>query len=262
MPDKPQLMLATTSSLYNLTDKPNAYFVSEKLDGVRAYWTGKKLISRSGKVIYTPNWFTANLPKFAIEGELWINREKFNQMSALVNQLEPNDEYWQHVNFMLFDLPKSELTFEMRLAKLQKLVDSLNLNFVKLIPHQRFEHFKELESYFQQITEQGGEGIMMNLATAHYKSGRHQGLLKIKPYYDDEAVVVDHVSGKGKFENMLGALVVKNSKGQIIKIGTGFSINERQNPPKFGKVITYKYFGYTNTGLPRFASFLRVRDEE
>ena len=58
---------------------------------------------------------------------------------------------------------------------------------------------------------------------------------------------------------MLGALLVENGDGLRFRIGTGFKDKDRKNPPPIGTVITYKYFGKTNKGLPRFASFLRKR---
>lgn len=102
---------------------------------------------------------------------------------------------------------------------------------------------------------------MLHLASAHHAAGRSNALLKLKPYFDDEAVVIGHLPGKGKYTNMLGALRVRNEQGLEFSVGTGFTDNERANPPPVGSVITYKYHGYTNSGLPRFASFLRVRDD-
>ena len=52
------------------------YWVSEKLDGVRAHWDGKQLISR-GKVFDTPIWFTALFPKETLDGELWAANKKY-----------------------------------------------------------------------------------------------------------------------------------------------------------------------------------------
>ena len=52
--------------------------MSEKLDGIRAYWDGTHLISRGGKIIHAPEWFTKNYPLFEIDGELWTKREDFD----------------------------------------------------------------------------------------------------------------------------------------------------------------------------------------
>ena len=58
---------------------------------------------------------------------------------------------------------------------------------------------------------------------------------------------------------MLGAIKVVLENGDTFKIGTGFSDAERRAPPKIGSVITYQFRGKTKNGIPRFASFLRVR---
>lgn len=259
---KPQLMLASSANLHALTDKPNAYFVSEKLDGMRAYWSGTKLISRSGKLIAAPKWFIEALPTVAIEGELWLDRGKFEKLISITSKQAPIDKEWQQVKFMLFDLPASDKHFEQRLHDLSRLIEEINKPFIQLIPHFSFNNVYEIESYLKNTLSHGGEGIMLHLANSTYQPGRQKAILKVKPYYDAEATVIDHVAGAGKFKGVMGALLVKNKQGKTFKIGTGFSLSERRDPPKFGQLITYKYYGLTSTGKPKFASFLRVRNND
>ena len=257
---KPSLMLASNGHIHSLSEKPNAYLVSEKLDGVRAYWTGSKLISRQGKLIAAPKWFTDALPDTPIEGELWLGRGKFEKLVSITSKQQPREAEWRQVKFMLFDLPVSDLPFDKRLEKLEQLVLQANVDFLKLIPHFSYASIEQIERYFTNTVDQGGEGIMLNIANSPYLPGRQKSVLKIKPYYAAEATVIDHIAGTGKLKNLMGSLVVRNKQGQTFKIGTGFSLSERQNPPKFGQVITYKYFGLTRTGKPKFASFLRVKE--
>lgn len=260
--NKPRLMLSKTASLHTLKEKPKAYLVSEKLDGMRAYWTGTKLLSRTGKLIPAPTWFTDALPAFPIEGELWLDRGRFEKLISITSKHNPIDEEWRQVKFMLFDLPSSNKSFEQRVEQLNKFIKTIDAPFIKLIPHHSFDSISEIETYFRDTLSQGGEGIMLNLASAQYHPGRQQAVLKIKPYYDAEAVVIDQVAGTGKFKGMMGALLVKDKQGRVFKIGTGFSDKERRDPPKFGQLVTYKFYGYTAEGKPKFASFLRVRKEE
>ena len=70
-----------------------------------------------------------------------------------------------------------------------------------------------------------------------------------------------HLPGKGRLAGMLGALLVDMPDGRRFRLGTGFSDEERREPPPVGATVTYEYFGKTRNGLPRFASFLRIRDE-
>jgi len=63
---KPNLLLLKVYTDQNVT----GWVMSEKLDGIRAYWDGKRLLTRSGKVIHAPDWFLKDYPPFAIDGEL------------------------------------------------------------------------------------------------------------------------------------------------------------------------------------------------
>ena len=56
------------------------------MDGVRAYWNGKKLMSRHGKDIECPSWFTEGLPiGVKLDGELWMGRESFDKLRGALN---------------------------------------------------------------------------------------------------------------------------------------------------------------------------------
>jgi DNA ligase-1 len=44
-------------------------------------------------------------------------------------------------------------------------------------------------------------------------------------------------------------------------LGTGFTDAQRAAPPAIGTWVTYRYRGTTDKGVPRFASFLRVRED-
>jgi DNA ligase-1 len=77
-----------------------------------------------------------------------------------------------------------------------------------------------------------------------------------------EAVVISHLAGQGRNEGKMGSLLVElPGTRTTFKIGTGFSDEIRQNPPNIGTLITFKYFGFYQSGIPKFPSFLRIRDE-
>lgn len=100
---------------------------------------------------------------------------------------------------------------------------------------------------------------MLHQQNALYKTGRSSDLLKLKTYQDTEAEVIGYRPGKGKYQGMVGALIVKTPQGKTFAIGSGLTDALRQTPPEIGSVVTYRYNGYTRHGLPRFARFLRVR---
>jgi DNA ligase 1 len=132
---------------------------------------------------------------------------------------------------------------------------------LRAVEQYRVADRKELQRKLDAVVKARGEGLMLHLASAPYVTGRSDVLLKLKRLRDTEAVVVRHIPGKGKYTGMLGALEVKAPDGQVFRLGTGFSDAQRQNPPPIGSTVTYTYRDLTKTGLPRFASFLRVRNE-
>jgi DNA ligase 1 len=239
---------------------PSLYLVSEKLDGVRALWDGKSLKFRSGQTIAAPAWFIAKLPTTPLDGELWLARGKFDGLSGIVRKLQAVDAEWQRVQYMVFELPAGDGAFAQRSQKLQALVKQTNWPQLLWIEQFKIADEKALQAKLKQTTAQGGEGLMLHLASAPVMQGRSSVLLKLKPVSDAEGIV-SHIPGKGKFAGMLGALQIKTEDGQTVKIGTGFSDEQRKNPPAVGSTITYTYRDKTPSGKPRFASFLRVRTD-
>jgi len=235
------------------------YWVSEKLDGVRAYWDGQQFKSRQDNIYHAPHWFTANLPKQPLDGELWIGRNTFQQLISTVRKKRPNHDAWREVKYMVFDLPGSKMPFTTRLAKLKELIPQTDQN-MRLVEQFRVSDHTQLMARLDEVIAAGGEGLMLHHNDSLYLAGRSSNLLKVKRSQDAEAVVTRHLAGKGKFKGMLGSIEVALPDGQHFRIGSGFSHQERRKPPPIGSTITYRYFGLSKKGIPRFASFLRVRE--
>lgn len=253
----PPIQLAT---LYHQDINIQEYWVSEKLDGVRAYWDGKKLISKQGNIFNAPAWFIKGFPEQPLDGELWINRHQFEQVSGITRKQHPIDQEWQKISFMIFDLPGSDADFTSRLQIIEKLIKSSESAYLKMIKQYRIENNEQLQLLLEQTLSNGGEGLMLHKENAYYQAKRSKDLMKLKMYEDAEAVVIQHIPGKGRNTGKLGALLVETKEGIQFKIGTGFSDSERENPPPIGAIITYKYIGKTKNNIPRFASFMRIRD--
>lgn len=252
----PEILLAKT---YNTKINLKNYWVSEKLDGVRAYWNGKQLISRQGNVFHAPEWFTNVLPNIKLDGELWLGRGRFDELSGLVRRQTPSNSDWKNIYFMVFDLPGSPYPFNERLKQLNKIITGINAKHIRLVEQYKVPTHDALQKQLEAVVKQGAEGLMLHAAASLYKSGRHSDLLKVKKYYDAEAIVLKQLPGKGKYKGMLGAILVETVDKKQFKIGTGFTDLERKSPPAIGSLITYKYFGLTKNGIPRFASFMRIR---
>lgn len=255
---KPDLLLA---EVYNGNINVQQYWVSEKLDGVRAYWDGKQLISRGGSVIAAPEWFVADFPAQKLDGELWLGRNKFADTLSIVSKLQPIDSEWQQIRYYIFELPDAAGTFTERIDAMQHLVLQHNSPYLMLVAQFRIADHAVLQAKLSELESKGAEGLMLHQQDALYKTGRSSDLLKLKSYQDTEAEVIGYRPGKGKYKGMIGALIVKTPDGKEFAIGSGLTDVLRQAPPEIGSIITYRYNGYTNNGIPRFARFLRVRQD-
>ncbi|ABK48630.1 ATP dependent DNA ligase [Shewanella sp. ANA-3] len=258
-PEAPNIQLATEFSKEKSAHISD-FLVSEKLDGVRGYWDGKRLMTRQGNPILAPSWFTADFPPTPMDGELWLGRGRFEAISGLIRQASANESEWQNVRFMVFDLPKAQGSFAARYQQMQTLIAGKSV-YLQVIEQVSVESVEALYQKLDTLVAQGGEGLILHRRTALYTPGRNPNVMKLKPYLDAEAKVIGHIAGKGQFAGQLGALRVQTADGRVFSIGTGFSLAERQHPPAIGTLITYKYLGLTVNGLPRFASFLRIRSD-
>lgn len=256
--EPPGLLLA---KVYAGQSELGDYWVSEKLDGVRAYWNGQRLLSRQGNVLHAPAWFIAGFPATPLDGELWIGRGSFEEVSGIVRQLTPDDDQWRKVRYMIFDLPIGDLAFDQRLAHLEDLLATLAIPHLQPVRQFKVADQASLMKELDRVVRQGGEGLMLHRGAALYRAERSDDLLKLKTYDDAEATVIRYLPGKGKYKDMMGALLVETMPGVRFKIGTGFTDAQRADPPQIGTVITFKHFGVTKKGIPRFASFLRVRSD-
>lgn len=256
-PSAPAALLANVAR--NDID-PKPYLISEKYDGVRGIWDGKTMRTRAGNPISAPAWFTSKLPKQPLDGELWIARGQFEKVSGIVRKAAPLDDEWRQIKYMIFELPDAPGSFAERYEQIKRITAQANFPQLIAVEQFRLADNAALKRKLAEIVKAGGEGLMLHRADAPYVTGRNDALLKLKPLDDAEAKVVGHVPGKGKYQGKMGALQVESADGKRFQIGTGFSDAIRADPPPVGATVTYTHRGTTEKGLPRFASFLRVRD--
>ena len=254
--DAPALLLA---NVYRPGMPLADYWVSEKYDGVRGYWDGHTLRTRGGETVAAPPWFTAGWPTTPMDGELWAGRGRFAHAQSTTRQQQPDDAAWRQMRFMVFDLPAHGGVFDERLGALKTLVASIEQDWVQAVPQQRVATDAALQALLQRTVRAGGEGLMLHKGSSLYRSGRSDDLIKLKTHDDAEALVVGHLPGKGKHAGRLGALLVEMPTGQRFKLGDGLTDADRDQPPPLGSWVTYRYRGTHDGGLPRFASFVRVR---
>ena len=160
---------------------------------------------------------------------------------------------------MVFDSPFHKGTFTERINELLIIEKESQSPYLQVIHQYKVTSNDTLFIQLNNVVSRGGEGLMLNYEHAKYKVGRSANIMKLKRHDDAEATILKHIPGKGKYLNQLGAIQVQTEEGIIFKIGSGFSDDERKNPPAIGSIITFKYIGKTQRGVPKFASFLRQR---
>ena len=256
--DAPALLLA---QVYRPGLPLQDYWVSEKYDGVRGFWDGRTLRTRGGETVQAPAWFTAGWPEVPMDGELWAGRGRFSHAQSTTRQQQPGDVAWRQIRFMVFDLPGDKGTFDQRLPALSALVESLGQPWVQAVPQRRVANDAALQALLHRTVRAGGEGLMLHRGASLYRAGRSDDLIKVKTHEDTEARVVAHLPGKGRHAGRLGALLVEMPSGQRFRLGAGFSDADRERPPPVGSWVTYRFRGTHDGGLPRFASFVRERED-
>ncbi|MEZ4238821.1 MAG: DNA ligase [Myxococcota bacterium] len=237
---------------------PRGWWVSEKLDGVRAYWDGTQFLSRNGNRFVAPDWFTEGLPDHPLDGELWGGRKRFQETVSVVRSVSAG-ERWRELSFLVFDSPAHGGTFEERIASLETLLGGGGAPYAKALDHDTVRDIEHLREELARVEALGGEGVMLRQPGSRYVPGRSSTLLKVKSFFDAEGVVIDHVAGAGRHRGRLGSLLVEAADGTRFNVGTGFSDREREAPPEIGAVVTYRYQELTKAGVPRFPSYVGVR---
>ena len=253
------------------------WLASEKLDGVRAYWDGRNLLSRNGKILAVPEGWSAHFPPFALDGELYTAQGEFEKIQSIVMDKTPNVTAWSEVKFYVFDVPEAGGGLLERLSELEKFIlqnpqAGQNLKIIKQV---KVKDNAEFEAFAKHIIAKGGEGAVVREPNVPYERKRSKNALKYKKFKDAECEVTAINAGAGKYAGLMGSVTCKaigneglNSgsgekakDGVKFKVGSGFSDRDRANPPKIGSIITYKYQNLTAKGLPRFPVFLRVRED-
>lgn len=233
------------------------WYMSEKLDGIRAYWDGKNLLSKNGNKIYAPKWFTKDFPKFELDGELWTKRDDFENIQSIVLDKEPSLK-WKEITYNIFEVPNAKGDFDKRLSIIKKYLKINPIEHMKIVSQINCENEQHLEEYLQELINKKAEGIIIKNPKMDYFYGRSDQILKVKKFQDDEGIVIGRNYNDGKFKS----LIIKLANGVIFNLGGGFSDKERLNPPKLKDQITFKYYGFTKNNKPKFASFLRIRKRE
>ena len=115
------------------------------------------------------------------------------------------------------------------------------------------------------------EGIMINIANSGYSCKRSKDILKVKRMTSYDLSIVGFEEGSGNFKSMLGAALVDLRGENIVGVGSGWTIEDRQeiwnNQDKYlGRILEVQFFEESvdsKTGLPslRFPVAKCIREE-
>ena len=233
------------------------WYMSEKLDGIRAYWNGKELLSKNGNKIYAPKWFTKNFPIFELDGELYTKRADFENIQSIVLDKIPNKE-WEQITYNVFEVPNTKGNFLQRLEKIKTWNKLYKNKYIKIIPQIKCKNKTNMNKYLEKLINQKAEGLMLKNPELEYFDGRSSNILKVKKFSDAEAKVIAINYKDNKFKS----LVLKMPNNVVFNLGNGFKKEEKINHPKINDIVTFKYYGLTKNLKPKFASFLRIRKNE
>jgi len=262
MSDKAQRVMLAEKHTEDID--PTGYWMSEKLDGVRAYWDGSNFYSRQGIRYHAPKFFRQDLPQTPLDGELWCGRGLFEKCVSIVKKKDKNviEEDWKYITYLVFDAPSQKAQYEERIKWLQANIPSEKKTcYAAVVGIKKCTGQAHLDATMKAVLSKGGEGIMLRAARSNYEEGRTKILLKVKAFYDEEAKVIGYRPGEGRNTGVMGALECELPNKVVFHVGTGFSDAQRKKPPKKGDVITFKFQEVSKNGHPRFPVFLRVRGD-
>jgi DNA ligase-1 len=239
---------------------PAGWVMSEKLDGMRAYWSGKAFFSRNGNQLNPPAWYVKDLPSTPLDGELWCGRGQFQKCMSIVRKSVPTED-WKFVSYLAFDAPKHGGPYEERVKAVAAAIGPGRTEYARAVGTKVCDGQADLEAILKQVEAAGGEGLMLRQPGSLYEWKRSSTLLKVKTFSDEEAEVIGQEKGKGKNAAVMGALVCRTPDGRQFNCGSGFTDAQRRKPPKIGSVITYRYQELSNSNHPRFPTFVDVRTD-
>lgn len=150
------------------------WWITEKLDGCRALWTGKEFVTRTGRAINAPDWFTAGLPAFPLDGEIHAGRGNFTaaRLAVQCGQFTPA------VAFAAFDAPEVASSQAMRQMVAGEAL--AGCQYARAVDGYTAASMAEVWQDLDLVKSLGGEGLMACKPGTKYVNGRTRTLLKLK----------------------------------------------------------------------------------
>ncbi len=230
----------------NAKHKIVGWLASEKIDGIRATWDGRRMVSRSGKEIRIPKIMKTYLPgESKLDGELHYGRGNFPKTIQLIHADEPN---FSGLRYAVFDAPMPDVPFGLRV----KYVDEVCRRIRKRAPrgrripihpvkHIAVKSLAHARSMLKEVLDVGGEGVIVRHPQSLYRHGRSNLYLKLKPVVEIKGVVVGFEPGVvGSNEIRLENGAFTFIKGKRLPVGKAVVVEAQQilasGAPRFGRI--------------------------
>jgi DNA ligase-1 len=251
----------------NLFD--GSWYVSRKLDGVRCITIIRngeiKFFSRNGKEFDTLGRVKSQIEALGLnncvlDGEIcMMSEDGSDDFQGILKEIQRKNHTIESPRYWIFDIltlaefdsGHGEKPLSERLKRL-----ALNEESILILPQWRLHNEENLIELKDRAKSSGWEGLIAR-RNVGYEGDRTKNMLKLKEFYDAEYKVVDVVmepqrlivNGREVEEEVLSAVIVEH-KGNPVKVGSGFSVDERReyfaNPEKIvGKIINVQYFEST-----------------
>jgi DNA ligase-1 len=264
MPIQNRFMLAHTFQ-GNITY--GLWAMQPKLNGIRAiyYPEHKGLYTRNGtRIMSVPNIVeTINrtvLNGFYLDGELYLHGVPFQELSGRIRRKKEN---FKECEFHLFDTGHFNMPFYRRDELLEDLVNEQPNEYIKKVPTFVPQTKTDAEDYLRKQLENGYEGVMYKRNHAYYTCTRSKDMLKYKPIFELDAVVIKLLDTTSRNINTFGAMLLQTEDGTQFKCA-GLTDEQRKyiyNEYMSGRTckVTVLYGAKSIEGTPIFPRFKAIR---
>ena len=257
-----------------LVDWKDGWYVSRKIDGARCVGIvdsngDTTFYSRTGKEFDTLGIVrdgikALNITNVVFDGELCLVDDDGNEdFQGIMKQLKKKDHTIPNPSYKIFDMishdefyskkGEENKPYSIRYNNLRTVMRNNTCSCLSVLGQELIKDDDHFAEWTKKSKDYGYEGLMLR-ADAPYKGKRSKDLLKFKSFFDDEYEVIDTemgpfryvLNGKEHEETMLSCVMIKH-KDHVVRVGSGFSIEQRQDfykhPKKIlGKIITVQYF--------------------
>jgi DNA ligase-1 len=261
----------------NIVDWKDGWYVSRKIDGARCIAIvdsngDTTFYSRTGKEFDTLGVVAGGIKSLGVtnvvfDGELCLVDDDGNEdFQGVMKQLKKKDHTIPNPSFKIFDMlthdefyskrGEQNRPYSIRYNNLREVMRDNTCACLSVLGQELIKDDDHFQEWVKKSKDYGYEGLMLRIDEP-YKGKRSKDLLKVKKFFDNEYKVIDTEMGDFRYvkdsaeweETMLSCVMIQH-KNNIVRVGSGFTIEQRQefyqDPSKIlGKIITVQYFEET-----------------